>query len=460
MNSNPLVCLCLFLIWLFCPCTVFPQTSQSEQQLVIDSQLRKRIIDQIGRSLQDKYIEPEKVTDINLYMQTRLKNGAYDKLDDPGELAQSLTKDLRTVSKDLHLFVTYDPALAKRILAAPQTPSYELKELPPTEESLAEMRTTNYSFQKLEIMRGNIGYLDLRSFVDATYSKDTAAAAMNFLANTDAVIIDLRRNPGGFINLELFLASYFYPDRVEWLARYHRDGNKTLSDWTLRDVPGKRMPNVDLFLLTSSETGSAAEGFAFMLQQQKRARVIGEKTSGAGYGNKETPIGDGFVFYVSVFRQFDRQSGRGWQTTGVPPDVASPAARALAVAHSEAVKTLLLKATDAKRKQQLSWLSPLLELEAYGPKQIPIPVLRRYVGKYDNGKIDVSLDQDQLSFLGASGIKRRMLALGEDLFLVEDSSVSPERQARARFVMDSDGVVTELRLLVADGRSFPRARMR
>ena len=59
-------------------------------------------------------------------------------------------------------------------------------------------------------MRGNVGYLNLRSFVDLNYSKETAVAAMNFLANTDAVIIDLRKNPVGFINIEIFLASYFY----------------------------------------------------------------------------------------------------------------------------------------------------------------------------------------------------------------------------------------------------------
>ena len=52
---------------------------------------------------------------------------------------------------------------------------------------------------------------------------------MNFLANTDAVIIDLRRNPGGFINLEIFLASYFYGvDTVELLSRYHREGDVTV----------------------------------------------------------------------------------------------------------------------------------------------------------------------------------------------------------------------------------------
>lgn len=59
-------------------------------------------------------------------------------------------------------------------------------ELPPSAERLAELRQSNYDFRKLEIMRGNVGYLELRSFVDLNHSKETAVAAMNFLASTDA----------------------------------------------------------------------------------------------------------------------------------------------------------------------------------------------------------------------------------------------------------------------------------
>jgi len=54
---------------------------------------------------------------------------------------------------------------------------------------------------------------------------------MNFLANSDAIIIDLRNNPGGFINTETFLASYFYGvDPVELLSRYHREGDVTVRE--------------------------------------------------------------------------------------------------------------------------------------------------------------------------------------------------------------------------------------
>ncbi|HKY29025.1 MAG TPA: S41 family peptidase [Pyrinomonadaceae bacterium] len=442
------------------PVRVSCQSVQGDKKPVVDAHLRKRLVEQIIRELKAKYVAPEKVKEIESQLRKRLQSGVYDKIDNAREMASSLTDDLRAAGKDLHLFVAYDPDLERALLATPSTPSVDLKELPPTAERLAGLRNSNYNFRKVEIMRGNVGYLELRSFVDLTYSKETAVASMSFLANTDAIIIDLRKNPGGFINLEIFLASYFYAaEPVEWLSRYHHDTNVTVKDWTLREVPGKRVPDVDLYILTSGETGSAAEGFSFMLQQRKRATIIGEKTSGAGYGNKEMPIGDGFVFFLSIFRQFDPRTGRGWQEVGVEPDIVVKAERALSVAHTEAVKNLSAKSTDAHRRQQLSWLATLLELEAYGPKQISSSLLESYAGKYDQGKIEISLEQGQLYFLGASGVRRPLQALSDDSFLIVDASVPPENQARVRFVKNAEGIVTELRLMVADGRTFPRAKV-
>lgn len=429
----------------------------SPGELVIDSQLRKQIVENIVRELKAKYIAPERVKDIESYLRKRLQDGAYDKLEKPTPFAVALTEDLRAASKDGHLFVTYDPALERAILAAPATPGVELPELPPTAEHLAAIRRSNYGFHKLEILRGNVAYLDLRGFVDLNQSRESAVAAMSFLANSDAIIIDLRNNPGGFINTETFLASYFYGvDPVELLSRYHREGDVTVREWTLREVPGKRLPYVDLYILTSHDTASAGEGFSFIMQRRNRARIIGERTAGGGYGNRETSIGKGFVFFISVFRQFDPRTGRGWQGVGVEPDIAVPAERALSAAHFEAVKALAAKTTDERRKQQLSWLAALLDFEAYGAKQVPAPLLEQYAGKYTGTTI--SLEQGQLYFLGASGVRRKLHALANDYFLIEDASVPPENQARVRFIKNTEGMVTELQLVVADGRSFRRAR--
>lgn len=456
----------LLALWLFALAFIpvfgsltFGQTLPAEKPLVVDAQMRQKLVENIIHELQTKYVAPERTKAIESYLRKKLQSGAYNTIDNANAFASALTTDLRTAGRDLHLFVIYNPVLERALMSMPPAPSVDLQELPPSAERLVELRQANYGFRKVEIMRGNVGYLMLRSFVDLNYSKDTAVAAMNFLANVDAVIIDLRNNPGGFMNLEVFLASYFYGvDPVELLSRYHREGDVTVREWTLREVPGKRLQHVDLYILTSRETSSAGEAFSFILQRRKRAKVIGEKTSGAGYGNKEMPMGNGFVFFVSVFRQFDPRTGHGWQDVGVEPDLPVKSEQALSVAHLEAVKNLGIKATDGARKQQLSWLAGLLQLEASGARQVPALLLESYAGKYDGGKIVVSLEQGQLYFLGASGVRRKLFALADDIFLIEDSSVPPENQARVRFVKSSEGVVTELQLMIADGRTFPRPR--
>lgn len=433
-------------------------SQQNKPAPVLDQQIRKRLVENIIRELKANYVAPEKVKDIEAVLRTKFQNGDYDKLETPARFATAITQDLRTISNDLHLFVTYDPVLEKRLISHPPTLSVKLEELPPTTEQLAEMRASNFNFRKLEILRGNVGYLDLRSFMDLTYAKNTAVGAMSFLANSDAVIIDLRKNPGGYVNLNIFLASYFFGAKpVELLSRYHRDSNVTVKEFTLAKLPGKRMPDTPLYILTSSETGSAAERFAFIMQQRKRATLIGEKTSGAGYGNKEYPIGDGFVFYVSVFSNFDGRTKSDWQGKGIEPDINVPADKALGVAHLEAIKTLAAKATNETKKRQLSWLIPLLDFETNGAKKVSLTLLEKYAGKY-KPEIIVALEGDQLYFTGASGNKRKLFALADDCFLIEDSSVPSENQARVKFFKNENGDISELQLVISDGRAFSRIR--
>ena len=113
------------------------------QRPVVDAQLRQKLVDNIIRELQTKYVAPEKTKAIGSYLRTKLQSGAYDKIEDLTALASAFTTDLRTAGEDLHLFVTYDPALERALLAAPQTPSVDLQELPPTAKSFLTLIYTS-----------------------------------------------------------------------------------------------------------------------------------------------------------------------------------------------------------------------------------------------------------------------------------------------------------------------------
>src|SRR5205085_3772593 len=112
-----------------------------------------------------------------------------------------LTTDLQAVSHDKHLRVGY---------SSEPIPERQNAEEPTAEELdrfQTFLRQTNFGFEKVERLPGNVGYLDLRGFNPAQFAADTGAAAMNFLANTDALIIDLRRNGGGDPAMVAFLSS-------------------------------------------------------------------------------------------------------------------------------------------------------------------------------------------------------------------------------------------------------------
>ena len=106
---------------------------------------------------------------------------------------------------------------------------------------------------------------------------------MAFVANADALIIDLRENGGGSASMIQLLAGYLFKDSVHLIDWYSRREDKTTQSWSNDWVPGKTMYETPVYVLVSGRTGSAAEEFTFDLKNQKRATIVGETTGGAGH---------------------------------------------------------------------------------------------------------------------------------------------------------------------------------
>ena len=77
------------------------------------------------------------------------------------------------------------------------------------ERQLARQAYTNFGFEKVERLPGNIGYLKFNQFSDTEHAMRTAVSAMHFLENCDAVIIDLRENGGGSPSMIQLISTYF-----------------------------------------------------------------------------------------------------------------------------------------------------------------------------------------------------------------------------------------------------------
>lgn len=84
---------------------------------------------------------------------------------------------------------------------------------------------------------------------------------------------------------------------------YYREGNRTESFWTLKDIEGKRMPEVPLYILTGKNTFSGAEEFAYDMKNLKRAVIVGESTGGGANPGQFLAINKDFVTFLPTEEQ-------------------------------------------------------------------------------------------------------------------------------------------------------------
>jgi len=129
-----------------------------------------------------------------------------------------------------------------------------------------------------------------------------------------------------------FVATYLFDRPVHLNDFYSRAEDSTGQSWTLPAVPGNRLADKPAFVLTSSTTFSAAEGFSYDLKILKRAILVGETTSGRGHMGAPHQIDDHFAIRIPGIRVTNPISKTNWEGTGVEPDVKVNAANALETA--------------------------------------------------------------------------------------------------------------------------------
>jgi hypothetical protein len=297
---------------------------------------------------------PDIATTVANKLRAALASGAYDAADTPDALSSRLTADLREWSHDKHLRVGTNAAGSGPRGGGPRgggpgtigrggSPGRGTGEpiiVIDNGPSRGNPAAGNFGFQRVEILDGNIGYMELRGFRPEPAARDTASAAMAFLANSRAIIIDLRRNSGGSPEMVRYLASYFFEEAplVVLNRFFDRPSNTTTEQTTFASVPGKRMPAVPLYILTSRRTFSAGEGFTYSLKALKRATVVGEVTGGGAHPTVDMPIGSGLVAFVPVARSINPITGTDWEGVGVEPDIAVDADQALDAAIKDALR--------------------------------------------------------------------------------------------------------------------------
>jgi C-terminal processing protease CtpA/Prc len=332
-------------------------------QQTLTQQNQKEIIDKLIILLEDNYIFPEKGKEIGVNLLKRLNDGNYRKLSDPQSFARQITFDLQYLSHDKHLSIEYDPQRVKELRTEKSNPTKEeVKEI--EKRRYEKQRRNNFGFRKVEILEGNIGYLDLRFFRSTNYAANVAVGALNFLSNSDAIIIDLRNNYGGGASMYLLLISYFFDSNMIHLSDIkNRLSNSTKQFWTLPYIPGKRLPDLDLYILTSNRTFSAAEQFTYDLQCLKRAVIVGQPTGGGAHMATRLIINDDFYVFMPFAGAINPITKTNWENVGVKPDVEVEEEKVFDTAYILALKNLEKKTDDQNWKEKLSSLINNIEMK-------------------------------------------------------------------------------------------------
>jgi len=299
------------------------------------SELEKsETINAVARIVKDYYVFPDIGERISDQLLENLERGEYESIADYEIFSERLTNDIQSFNGDKHLRVLFEPERIKK----QEEPIGEEALVNRREERFEKLRKNNFGFKEVRILEGNIGYLNLMDFADPTVAGETAAAAMKMLENSYAIVIDLRENGGGPPSMVQLLASYFLdPEPTHLNSFYKRKENITKQFWSLPYVPGNRVPDTPLYLLTSSRTFSAAEEFCYDLQQMKRAIVVGEQTAGGAHPGGRIRATESYNVWTPTARAINPISNNNWEGVGIRPDIAVPAEEAFEVAYQAAL---------------------------------------------------------------------------------------------------------------------------
>ncbi len=347
----------------------------------LDNDQRQAMVMAVSRTL-DHYVSAEMAAQLQADLQQRLQAGGYDEIVDGAQLADVLTVQLQSLSGDHQLQVHFSPQVLPELEAATAPTAADLT------AEYEKSRWRNFDLNRVERLRGNVGYIELYGFEPPEFVGDTLAAAMTLMAHTQALILDLRHNRGGSPATVALLCSYLLPayPTIHLNDLYWRSDATTRQWWTIPHLPAPRYLDKPVYVLISKDTFSAAEECAYNLQVLKRATILGEHTTGGANPGQGYRLGDHLWMFVPKGKAINPITGTNWSETGIIPNVKVPAELALLTAHLGALNRLFETQPNGPHLREVQQSLLLVERELNQKRAELISQLKRPATTPDVGE--------------------------------------------------------------------------
>ncbi len=416
------------LVFFISCCSINAQNKSSKN---LDKQEKTLLIDSIAKLVKKYYVSLEEGEKMASFLLSKKNSHEYNTITKPNDFANQLTKDLRSINGDLHMHVRH------------KTVSKNSKSTKPSTSVDLKGKWSNYGFQEINVLDGNIGYLKISHFgnwknFDA--AKKVIASSINSLKNTSAIIIDVRNNRGGTESMVAYLISYFFNGKTIHLSDYYyRYADQRYGVYTSENVPGAKLSKTPLYVLVNARTASAGESLAYMLKHLKRATIIGEVTAGAGNGALTHRVNDRFEVTISSETTINAITKTSFEKVGVIPTVKTSSDASYNTAYRMALE--YLKAHNdsvhpSNYDKILDFISVKKETNATDTK-----AFQKYIGRYKGTVAEIIISTKE-GFLYAEivgkGGQIKLIPKGNHTFLVNGE------KERIRFILNENNETIKL----------------
>lgn len=293
-------------------------------------------VEKIATMIEETYFDSEVSAALGSSIRKRLESGSYSAIESESNFAKLITEDLQRESKDKHFFVGVRVALPEKGPSSDKPTSEK-----PADNRLIDVRRKNAGVQRLEVLPGNIGFINLTGFYRQEETKPVLNSVVGFLENVEGLIIDCRENGGGSPEgVVEWMSALCDEEPTEIFYVRNRSGATKRYSMDRNRYPNTSIARVPKWVLVSASTFSAGEGIAFLLKERGAATIVGEITAGAANPGRVYEVNDRFEIQIPNGQLRSTRTQCNWEGVGVVPELRCSSQEAVDVAFEDAMRQI------------------------------------------------------------------------------------------------------------------------